>query len=112
MKFINLTPHVIQVARPNVCIQPSGIIARVSVARQVVSKAEISKGLDIPIFAPSFGTVENLPEPQDDTYLIVSSLVRAALPQRLDLLSPGLLERDEHGVVTGCNGFDSNHELI
>lgn len=114
MKFINLTPHEINVVNPCVIITipPSGTVARVSVSRQVIWKAETEGGFGIPIFVPSFGNVENLPEPHNNTYFIVSTLVRTALPHRLDLISPGNLVRDDNGNVIGCDGFDCNHELI
>ncbi len=63
---------------------------------------------DIPVFRTTFGEVEGLPEPQDDTLYIVSLLVRRARPYRGDLLSPGQLIRDAEGRPIGCKGLAAN----
>lgn len=102
MNFINLTPHAINLI-DGPSFPPSGNVARVAVSRQLVVKWN-----EVKLFAPSFGEVEGLPEPQEDTAFIVSALVRTALPDREDLLSPGNLVRDDKGAVIGCDGFDSN----
>lgn len=106
-KFINLTPHAIHLTSGQ-SFSPSGIVARLSVSRQATARDENG----ITFYAPSIGEVENLLECEDDTYLIVSALVRTALPHRLDLISPGNLVRDDAGNVVGCDGFDCNYELI
>jgi len=117
MKFINLTPHTIKITdgQNNGPWYPaSGQVARVQVTRQTVLILEDEKEPwhSTRIYSPSFGEVEGLPEKQPGVMLIVSALVRNALPDRDDLVSPGNLVRNEHGEVIGCDGFDSNYPLI
>jgi hypothetical protein len=113
-KFINLTPHAINlICGPT--FAPSGNVARVKVTRQACFRNYSDEGeneKEITFYAPSVGEVEGLPDTEDDTYLIVSAMVRTALPNRLDLVSPGNLVRDDNGNVIGCDGFDCNYELI
>lgn len=54
------------------------------------------------------GAVDGLPEPQPDTLLIVSALVRLAVPHRTDVVSSGSLVRDESGRPVGCLGLSVN----
>ena len=105
MKFINLTPHKINVIGGTSSREfpPSGTVARCGQIRQCESYLE-----GVAIFTCAFGPVEGLPEPAPRTLYIVSSLVRQAEPNRTDLLSPAELIRDEDGNVIGCKGFDTN----
>lgn len=108
MKLINLTPHVVRIADAdgNIIreIEPTLPTARVSSTS--VSGAPID---GVPFAETVFGNVENLPEPnvchdslcQDanwstgecqcssfETVYIVSQIVIAACPSRLDLVRP------------------------
>jgi hypothetical protein len=106
MKLINLTPHALTVFDADnnpitfpKCDNP----ARVTVSSEVVyalGSIEVSTAI--------YGDVYNLPESKPDTYYIVSMLVRQALPERTDLLSPGELVRDEGGNAIGCRGLTCN----
>lgn len=102
---INLTPHAITVC--GVVLPPTGTIARlVDIVGEELS-IDI-EGASIPVTEHSYGVAIDLPEEQDQVWLIVSAVVRLARPQRHDLLSPGALERDEEGRITGCTGFYVN----
>lgn len=101
--IVNLTAHPINEVTTGVTIPPSGRVARVNTSR--VKSGEF---LGYPIFKTSFGTVEGLPEPEEGVMYIVSALCLSACPNRLDLLAPGNLIRDEHGNPSGCLGFRSN----
>ena len=106
-KVVNLTPHALNVvdACGNVNLfPPSGKVARVASTRKFGGKVN-----GINLSSPSFGDVQDLPDPQPDTFLVVSAMVRNAVPDRWDVLSPGPLLRDADGNVTGCDGFDCNH---
>lgn len=108
MKFVNLTPHqinIIQNGQNFLTVKPSGIVARCSVERRFVNNVD-----GVELYTSQFGEVENLPHPQPDTMYIVSMLVRQALPERLDLASPGTLVRDDQGRPIGCEGLDINHQ--
>lgn len=108
MKIINLTPHTVNDLDSHNKFIPSGTVVRVDVSRQCVYISEEG----VRFYAPSFGEVINLPEQQEGVSLIVSAMVRAALPNRRDLISPGTLARNDAGEVIGCFGFDCNFDLI
>jgi hypothetical protein len=98
-RVVNLTPHAIHVGDRT--IPPSGAVARVSTASVAVGKHD-----GIPIVRTNYGQVEGLPEPEEGTLYVVSSLVRLACPDRADLASPALLVRDQEGRVIGCGALE------
>lgn len=57
----------------------------------------------IPIVNVEYGEIRNLPDPEEGTYFIVSSLVRDAVIKqaRTDCLSPGGFIRENNKVI-GC----------
>ena len=105
--FVNLTPHPITVVLEDekiMVIDPAaGVPARV--AQQDVAVDTFD---GVPLFRQEFGQVIDLPDPVDGTMLIVSALVRAACPDRLDLASPTGLVRDAEGKIIGCRGLAVN----
>jgi hypothetical protein len=108
VRFINLTPHVITIVGGNedskiISIPPSGEIARVSIENQLVFNLE-----GIEIYRAQYGQVEGLPAPEENTVFIVSTLVRARVPERLDVASPGNLVRNDAGQPIGCRGLVIN----
>ena len=105
MTMINLTPHALNIvtAHGTVTLAPSGTVARCS---QTSTPAGEVGG--IALSRTAFGAVTGLPEPVEGVILVVSALVRAALPTRTDLASPGELVRDAAGVVIGCKGLIVN----
>lgn len=120
MKIKNLTPHSVRIFSADgkteiLTVPPSGIVARVAVTRTQVYT--IDPGLpnpgpgdnwpEIPVFTGTYGQVENLPAAHDETVFIVSMLVRSAVPDRKDVLSPGDLIRDEKGQPVGCRGLEA-----
>lgn len=102
VKIVNLTPHDINIVTENgnINIPTSGIIARCSVNRETV---DFING--IPINRTVFGKVENLPEPQENTIYIVSSLVGQAASDRTDVFIPDDVVRDEQGKIIGCKAL-------
>ena len=101
-KFVNLTPHAINLVGFGV-IEPSGKVARCQVVRQQIANVN-----GVPVFIASYGDVTDLPDPEFGVILIASSLVRGACPDRGDVASPADFERDEKGNVTGCKSLDIN----
>lgn len=103
--FVNLTPHaiVIVVGDTTLTIPPSGRVARVTSTSSPVGEVE-----GVPLHRVEFGQVEGLDNPQEGIVQIVSAMVRAALPGRADLASPGDLVRDSAGQVIGCRGLIVN----
>lgn len=105
-KIINLTPHDIHVrtAQGEMKTFPrSGQIARVAQE----SRLETSVA-GVPVAVPTFGAVLDLPAEEPNTFLLVSMMIRNALPSRRDLLSPGDMLRDEAGKIIGCVSFHRN----
>lgn len=110
MNIINLTPHKIDVLNSygSVAIMPSGKVARVTTTDTLIGHVYMmynGSEVPVPVNETKFGKVVDLPEPEPDTILIVSRLVKNAVPERDDVLVPGNLVRDAAGVIIGCNGF-------
>ena len=107
----NLTPHEVKIFKLNgtvpdldVVIEASDLVARVS-----CEYIKVDKKVDgIDLYRPVFGEVTGLPACEEGTYLLVSAMVREALPLRKDLVSPGQLLRDDDGNVIGCLGLVGN----
>jgi len=110
MDVVNLTPHAIVIVGPEgstMTIPPSGVVARVATATSPAGEIR-GEGFPVPLTRVSFGEVQGLPDEEVDTTLIVSALVRAAVPHRGDVASPGDLVRGEDGQPIGCRGLIIN----
>ncbi|HMN10954.1 MAG TPA: hypothetical protein PKD55_01365 [Bellilinea sp.] len=102
----NLTPHQIDIVTLSgriVSIPPEKESARLTEGRLPQESIEFD-GEVIPVNKTVYGDVYGLP-PEGDEPLIVSLLLKQALPDRKDLYSPGQLVRDEKGNVVGCLGL-------
>ena len=104
VELFNLTPHTLNVwdkyGRVTE-IPASGTVARVSSTKELVEEINGC----FPVFKEKYGEVIGLPEPKDGVLFVVSRLVKAARPERTDLLVPGELLRDDNGNPCGCKGF-------
>jgi len=103
MTIRNFTPHPI-----NICnnagevirvIQPEGLVRLKAVT---VPAGEID---GVPVTKTEFGQPEGLPEFQEGVFIVVSQLVKTALPARSDLLVPAEVVRDEKGNIVGCKSL-------
>lgn len=108
MTIKNLTPHTITVLGLSTSVwsqvavlEPSGEVARVSVTRELAG--EIS---GMPVYRSTYGTVVGLPDEVVGVALIVSAMVRLAVPHRRDVYSPGELIRGADGQPVGCRGLE------
>ena len=101
LEVINLTAHVVVVEGGILegSYDPSGQVARV----ETTSK-EVGPGF----FETQFGEVEGLPKPVAGTLLVVSDLVRSAVPDRWDVVSPGESVLGEDGKAKACKGLRVN----
>lgn len=105
MKFLNLTPHCINVVTASgeelFSIPASGSLAR------CIEQVEAAGSVEgVPLVRKSFGSVEGLPEPVDGVLYIVSGLVLSALAgSRSDVVAPGNPVRDDSGRIIGCAAF-------
>ena len=104
MTLKNLTPHPI-----TVCDSEGKTLKTFASDGLVRLKAStVSAGFDVdgvPVTKTEFGLPEGLPEPQEGVFLIVSQLVKSALPGRTDLLVPAEVVRDSEGKILGCKSF-------
>jgi hypothetical protein len=78
---VNLTPHVIRLNDGRE-FPPSGVVARVS------ARYQERRDSTLPMYQVVYGAVTGLPEYQEHARYIVSGMVAAACPDRLDLLIP------------------------
>jgi hypothetical protein len=108
MGVINLTPHTINIVGADGTVAkvypPSGQQARVS------SRAEVVGAVDgVPIVRTVFGELSGLPEPQEGTLFIVSSVVAQAVAGRDDVVAPDTgpesVVRDAEGKIIGVRRF-------
>lgn len=114
MKIINLTPHEVILKNDylNIKFPPSGVVARINIVPNIeFVDYEIDEKIKIslPVQCTYQIQVVNLPEPQEDTYFIVSSMV-ASTVKRPDLLSPltdTSAERDEQGKIISVKKFQT-----
>ena len=107
MKLKNLTPHAVTIigtaGEVLVTVPPSGEVARVAVENTAAGNLN-----GLPVFWQVTGAVSGLPEYLEGAVLIVSAMVRLAVPQRLDIASPGELLRGADGQPVGCHGLVLN----
>jgi len=109
MQFINLTAHVVSIPSLNGPIIPSGQVARVKMERTLVATLVAEDGVGtVRLYRSVPGDVTGLPREAENTGLIVSTMVRLALPGRMDLYSPAELILDPAGVVVGARSIDGN----
>jgi len=117
MEIVNLTPHPIRIIvsstediegnSKHLLLLPSGIVARCTETVQPCGELVVDQEFIVPIVRKSFGAVQGLPEPRNNTYYITSALVAQAAWAlgRADVFAPGDLIRDENGTVIGCKSL-------
>ena len=119
MSLINLTPHELRVRGDKggwIVLPPSGQVARVATSRVAAGKIDPGQPNpgpgdnweEIPVSSVATGGVTGLPPVVEGVMLIVSQMVRVAVPHRMDVFSPGDLIRDDAGRPIGCDGLDGN----
>lgn len=123
--IINLTPHAIALYSVSDCTEvqsgsykslilkegasplatyPSQGVARATASKAVVDHLEIG-GQVVAVNATTYGEPEGLPEPQADTYYVVSALTAQAAKDRTDLLIVDGTVRDADNRICGCTAF-------
>ena len=106
-KIVNLTPHTINfVGKDNTIIAsiPSSGVARAAQRREIVDTI-VANGVTLPIARCTYGDVQGLPEPMDDTIYIVSAITAQAVPARPDVFIVDDSVRDENGRIIGVRGI-------
>ena len=103
-KILNLTPHPINIIGKNreeiVTIEPSGAPIRLK-----TNTIPAGNHAGINLTKTVFGEPEGLPEQKDDKLIIVSQLIKSALPARTDLVVPAEVVRDKKGRILGCKSL-------
>lgn len=104
MKITNMTPHAVHI------VDASGMILRTipasgNVVRLSVTTGNLGEWDGVPLTKTIFGEPVGLPDFVDDTLLIVSQLVKNALPSRHDLVVPAEVVRNADGVIVGCQSL-------
>jgi hypothetical protein len=103
MRIVNLTPHALTIEAADGTWHhaiPSDGVARVSETR-----ADAGTVGPFAVTTVRYGDVTGLPPETDGVACVVSAMVKAALPSRQDLYSPGSLVRDASGQPVGCKGL-------
>jgi hypothetical protein len=104
MKIINLTPHPIHI------LSDEGIVVRTidstGLARLSASTVSVGDVDGIPLTRTVFGEPTGLPDAVEGTLLIVSQIIKSALPARADLVVPAGVQRDKEGIIIGCRSLD------
>ncbi len=105
MEIINMTPHKLNIyndlgTKEVMTLEPCGIVPRCKQENVIVANYG-----GVPIYDMQFGEVIDLPEKKPTIYLVVSRLVKTAIPERDDLLCPGALLRNDKGQPIGCIGL-------
>lgn len=103
--IINMTPHPI-----NLLDDELKLIVIIPVSGKTIrlTASTIDAGFtvdDIRITKTVFGEPIGLPEYNFGKFYLVSQLVKAALPERSDLLVPAEIVRDDEGNIIGCKSF-------
>lgn len=104
MKYVNLTPHSITIMPDGsvpLTIPASGHLARCTT--KTVHTGTVNGW--IPITETEYGSVEGLPEPEQDTVYIVSALVAGRCKDRSDIFIPNESVRDDKGRIIGCKSL-------
>lgn len=107
MRLRNLTPHDIHVYSESdlvITLPPAETPARCTPSRTQVGSVTVG-GATVPLNITTFGPVVGLPAQQDGVFLVVSSIVARALPDRTDLIVPDDTVIGADGRVAGCRAF-------
>ena len=113
-KIINKTPHPVTINGFTLPAAPKGQEVRVATRREHFKNLYPNGWGNEPIimvFMPFYDELVNFTPPGEDEYLVVSAMAKAEILRRHPemegkIFSPGLLVRDENGVVIGADGLD------
>ena len=108
-QLINLTPHAINILDEDnnliMSVDPDGRVARVTVSRENTGLINVGGHIIQLSQTVISDEITDLPDPEDNVILIVSSMVANACPQRQDVRIPDDAVRDEAGRIIGCRSL-------
>jgi hypothetical protein len=102
--IVNMCAHEVHEINSNIKYPGVERARATRVDMSTVSKGKVN---GVETFVSKALPTKNLPAPKDNTLFIVSSLVLAQHPDRMDLLAPGIPKR-LNGTPVGCSGFRRN----
>ena len=108
MKFVNLTPHEINIYEGDKLIKTvpaSGKVARREQIQKVLGEID-----GVTVTEQFFGAVCDVPPKKEGIAYIVSRIVAEAFKFRDDLYIPGPMVRDDGGRVIGCQGLSKTRK--
>ena len=108
--LLNLTPHPIRILD-----EDGQVIGEIPVSGWPVPRVDKDEeivafvhayGMEIPLKKVTYGRVQNMPDPIPGVSLIVSVIVKQALPHRTDLLTvEDVIRHQKTGEVLGCRSL-------
>lgn len=105
MRIVNLTGHPIRMGDSRVVLEAEGIIRVETEATEVGDVLFPGPPpVTLPLVQVRHIGVRDMPQPEEDTLYVVSSIVAEFL-QRDDVVAPGRVERDSRGYVSACRAF-------
>jgi hypothetical protein len=102
MKFVNLTPHTVNLINPSTEVKLASFPSEGSVRVGTENNYHVKNG--VPIGTVQFTELEGLPEPQENTMYILSLIAFNAAKEkgRKDICFPsGQMFRNEQGQIIG-----------
>lgn len=105
-RLVNLNPHEVTIVRGEAAMRlpAAQIPARCRETLTPTGSFDLD-GTTIPLYLSSFGDVEGLPDPQPDTWFVVSRPLAESMPHRADLVVPAMVVRNDGGQVVACRGL-------
>lgn len=102
---INKTPHDVHIVDEN------GQVVRTYAKGDSQIRLAVKTIQDVPFVdgtptsRTEFGEPEGLPDFKEGVFYVVSQLVKNALPNRMDLVVPAEVVRDDKGNIQGCKSL-------
>ncbi len=104
--IINKTPHPVNIVNAqNEVIRTFPACLKDKLIRLKADVKQVGEIDGVPVSSTEFGSPEGLPKERNDVYYIVSQLVASACFDRMDLLVPAEVVRDENGQIVGCRSL-------
>ena len=103
-KILNFTPHpIVVVDAEGTQLKNFPSVGSIRLKAETQPTGESVEA--VPFTRTVFGEPEGLPEQTEGVFLIVSQLVKTALPSRTDLVVPAEVVRDAEGKILGCRSL-------
>lgn len=101
--FVNLTPHSLDILLDDGEQLHIPHDKNDPYVRSVQSNTPTRKVGRVQLYKSTFGEIEGLPEPAENTIYIVSAIIAERI-RREDVIAPGVVIRNVDGSIRGANG--------